>query len=79
MRSANEHGGAVTDVAGNEFVREFWLVNVHEGGVDGVAEIARGIDECAVEVPEDGLSHGHSVAPFARRPEMGWKGMCEVR
>ena len=46
--AANEHGGAVADVAGDEGVGQGRLADVGEGSVYGVAEVQRGIDERAV-------------------------------
>ena len=51
--SADEHGGAVAEVAGDDVLGELRFVEVGEGGVDGVAEIDSRVDEGAVEVEDD--------------------------
>jgi hypothetical protein len=67
--AADEHGGAVADVAGDEGVGQGRLADVGEGGVDGVAEVEGGVDERAVEIEDEqtgrNTNHGASVsAPF---------------
>jgi carbonic anhydrase len=51
--AADEHGGSVADVAGDDGVGKRRLVEVCESGVDGVAEIDAGVDEGAVEIEDD--------------------------
>ena len=46
--SADEHGDAVADVAGDDGFGEGGSAEVGEGGVDGVAEVDAGVDEGAV-------------------------------
>jgi carbonic anhydrase len=53
--AANEQGGAVADVAGDDGFGEFGFAEVGEGGVDGVAEIDAGVDQGAVEVEDEEL------------------------
>jgi carbonic anhydrase len=57
--AADEHGGSVADVAGDDGLGEGGLAEVGESGVDGVAEIDAGVDEGAVEIEDD---------------EEGWEG-----
>ena len=49
---ADEKGGAVADVAGDDGFGELGLAEVGQGGVDGVAEIDAGVDEGAVEIED---------------------------
>ncbi len=51
--AADEHGGSVADVSGDNGLGELGLVEVREHGVDGVAEVDAGVDEGAVEVESD--------------------------
>lgn len=51
--AADEEGGSVADVAGNDSFRKFRLAEVREGSVDGVAEIDAGVDESAVEIEDE--------------------------
>ena len=51
--AADEHGGAVADVAGDDGFGELGLAEVGEGRVDGVAEVDAGVDEGAVEVEDE--------------------------
>ena len=51
--AADEHGGAVAEVAGDDGWRELGLAEVAEHGVDGVAEIDAGVDEGAVEIEDE--------------------------
>ena len=64
--AADEHGGAVADVAGDERVGQGRLADVGEGGVDGVAEVEGGIDERAIKIKDQQAgrhtNHGASVA-----------------
>ena len=46
--SADEEGGSVADVAGDDGFGELGFAEVGEGGVDGVAEVDAGVDEGAV-------------------------------
>ncbi len=67
--SADEHGGAVADVAGDEGIGQGRLADVGERCVYGVAEVEGGIDERAVEIEDKQAgrhtNHGASVAaPF---------------
>ena len=41
---ADEQGGSVADVAGDDGVWKLGLAEVGEGGVDGVAEVGAGVD-----------------------------------
>lgn len=50
---ADEKGGTVADVAGNDGFGELGLAEVGEGGVDGVAEIDAGVDEGTVEIEDE--------------------------
>jgi hypothetical protein len=50
---ADEKGGAVADVAGDDGFGEFGLAEVGEGGIDGVAEVGAGVDEGAVEIEDE--------------------------
>ncbi len=56
--SADEHGGSVADVAGDDGVGELGLAEVDEGGVDGVAEVDAGVDEGAVEIEDEEAGGG---------------------
>ncbi len=51
--SADEQGGSVADVAGDDGFGELGFAEVGEGGVDGVAEIDAGVDEGAVEIEDE--------------------------
>ena len=50
---ADEQGGAVADVAGDDGFGKCGLAEVLEGGVDGVAEVDAGVDEGAVEIEDE--------------------------
>jgi hypothetical protein len=70
--AAHQHGGSVTDVAGDDGFGEFGLAKMGEGGVDGVAEIDPGVDESAVKIEHkearnDVESHSTMVAGEGRR------------
>ena len=76
--AADEHGGAVADVAGDDGVGELRLAEVGEHGVDGVAEVDAGVDEGAVEIEDEeagrwGGSMGQSV--FEKK-DSGWAVPC---
>ena len=64
--AADEHGGAVADVAGDEGIGQGRLADVDEGGVYGVAEVERGVDQRAVKIEDQqagwNTNHGASVA-----------------
>jgi hypothetical protein len=64
--AADEHGGTVTDVAGDERIWKGRLADVGESCVDGVAKVEGGIDKRAVEVEDEQAgrhtNHGASVA-----------------
>ncbi len=51
--AADEHGGPVADVAGDDSFGEGGFAEVGKRGVDGVAEIDAGVDEGAVEIEDD--------------------------
>ena len=51
--AADEHGGSVAEVAGDNGGRELGLAEVAEHGVDGVGEIDAGVDEGAVEIEDE--------------------------
>ncbi len=51
--AADEHGGTVADVVGDDGFRKFRFAEVDESGVDGVAEIDAGVNESAVEIEDD--------------------------
>lgn len=67
--AADEHGGSVADVAGDDGLGEDEFAEVGEGGVDGVAEILARVDEGPIEIEdyeargieELGHSFGHSL------------------
>jgi carbonic anhydrase len=62
--SADEEGGSVADVAGDDGFGELRFAEVREGGVDGVAEVDAGVDESAVKVEDEETGRwfeGHSV------------------
>ena len=62
--SADEEGGSVADVAGDDGFGELGFAEVGEGGVDGVAEVDAGVDEGAVEIEDEeawGWSGGHCL------------------
>ena len=71
--AADEHGGAVADVAGNDGVGQRGLAEVCERSVDGVAEVDAGVDEGAVEIEDEEARgaerHGSS---FATERRDGW-------
>jgi hypothetical protein len=50
---ADEKGGAVADVAGDDGFGELRFAEVGEGGVDGVTEVGAGVDEGAVEIEDE--------------------------
>jgi carbonic anhydrase len=62
--AADEHGGSVADVAGDDGFGKRRLVEVGERGVDGVAEIDAGVDEGAVEIEDDEARLGGGVHFF---------------
>jgi len=80
--AADEHGGSVADVTGDDGLGESGLAEVGEGGVDGVAEIDAGVDEGAVEIEDDeaGRGEGHAsrvidkktAAALESRPPSDW-------
>ena len=61
--AADEHGGAVADVAGDQRVGEGGLAYVLEGSVYGVAEVERGVDERAIKIKDQkaGWNTKHDV------------------
>ena len=67
--AADEHGGAVAEVAGDDSRREFGLAEVAEHGVDGVGEINARVDEGAVEIEDEeaGRRCGHSLSVIDAR------------
>jgi len=50
--AADEHGGSVADIAGDDGFGELGLAEMEEHGVDGVAEVDAGVDEGAIEVED---------------------------
>jgi len=53
-RFGDQDGGAVADVAGDDFFGEFGAIQFAEGGVDGMDQVELGIDESAVEIENYG-------------------------
>jgi hypothetical protein len=51
-RAPDEHGSAVSDIAGDEGIGQGWFADVSECGIYRVAEVERGIDERTVEVED---------------------------
>jgi hypothetical protein len=60
--AADQDGGSVADVAGDDGLRQGGAAIVGEHGVDGVGEIDLGVDEGAVEVEDEevrgAMEHG---------------------
>jgi ParB-like chromosome segregation protein Spo0J len=50
--AADEHGGSVADIAGDDGFGELGLAEMEEHGVDGVAEVDAGVDEGAIEIED---------------------------
>ncbi len=75
--AADEHGSSVTDVTGDQGVGQGRLAYVDEGGVYGVAEVERGVDERTVKIEDQqagwNTNHGASVAapPLDLKPTRG--------
>src|SRR5205807_9402295 len=72
--AAHQHGGAVADVAGNDFIRKFGLAKIAKHGIDGICQVDAGINQRAVKVKDqqfqpaggDGtvaVNHSFSVYP----------------
>ena len=57
--AADEHGGSVAEMAGDDGWRELGLAEVAEHGVDGVGEINAGVDEGAVEIEDEKAGRGY--------------------
>jgi hypothetical protein len=53
--SADKHGRTISNVGGDDFVREFGAMEVTKHGVNGVDEIKSGVDQGAVEIEDDEL------------------------
>ena len=51
--TADEHRCSIADVAGDDRFRQDRLIEVGQGGVDGVAKIDAGVDKGAVKIEDD--------------------------
>jgi len=64
--TADQHGGTVTDVSGDEGVGQLRLAEVEERGIDGVAEVPAGVDQRAVEIEDKQTGSGSGPLQFSR-------------
>jgi hypothetical protein len=53
--AANEHGGAIANVGGDDFVGQFGALKVAKGGIHGMNEVEAGIYQSSIQVEYDEL------------------------
>jgi len=53
--AADQHDGAVADVAGDHRIGQRLAFKLHQSGVDTVAEVSRRVDQRAIEVKDEQL------------------------
>jgi hypothetical protein len=53
--SPDQHWGAIADIRSDYVTRQFRVLEVPEGGIDGMNQVQAGIDQRAIEIKHDQL------------------------
>src|SRR5215510_10349363 len=51
--SANQHGGAIADIAGNGVVGRFWAMKMPQHGIHRMNQVQTGVNQGAVQVKNE--------------------------